>query len=130
MRKVLQQFQTNFRLENMCDMPSRTDECIATLESCVQATVQIIVGQTWASGVIISPNGYILTNAHVMQPYIADNKKIYSTINVKVNQGGEETEYVAKAWIVTTTFWDIALLKLQLDHPRRTFEYLRLANTS
>ncbi|KAL6074500.1 Trypsin domain containing protein, variant 2 [Balamuthia mandrillaris] len=32
--------------------------------------VLVTVGNTWASGIIISNNGYVLTNAHVIRPYL------------------------------------------------------------
>ncbi|KAF9946201.1 hypothetical protein BGZ70_003334 [Mortierella alpina] len=35
-----------------------------------QAVVMVQVGQTWASGVVISKNGHILTNAHVFTSFL------------------------------------------------------------
>ncbi|KAL9652976.1 hypothetical protein ABK040_015491 [Willaertia magna] len=35
----------------------------------------IMVGNTWASGVLLSHNGYILTNAHVFAPFMKRNEE-------------------------------------------------------
>ena len=38
------------------------------VEASSRAVVAIRVGSLWGSGVVVSPTGYVLTNAHIVRP--------------------------------------------------------------
>ena len=77
-----------------------------------------VVPQGAGSGVIISPDGYILTNNHV----IADA----ATVKVTVGQGDNSKEYTART-VGTDPYSDIAVLKVNTEG--RAFPTAQLGNS-
>ena len=72
-----------------------------------------VVPQGAGSGVIISPDGYIMTNNHV----VADS----ATVKVTVGQGDNSKEYTARV-IGTDPVTDIAVIKINPTGPLRPAE--------
>jgi len=67
------------------------------------------------SGVIISPDGYIMTNDHVI--------KNTATVKVTVGQGDSSKEYTARV-VGTDPYTDIAVVKINTDGRRLAFAQL------
>lgn len=67
------------------------------------------------SGVIISPDGYIMTNDHVI--------KNTATVKVTVGQGDSAKEYTARV-VGTDPYTDIAVVKINTDGRRLAFAQL------
>ncbi|KAF9339471.1 hypothetical protein BGZ91_005807 [Linnemannia elongata] len=85
-----------------------------------QAVVMVQVGQTWASGVVISKSGHILTNAHVFTSFL-DNisnrtwPNLRSGISLRVRIDSPQQQL----WVddcelvfVSESCWDVALIKI------------------
>ncbi|KAF9095045.1 hypothetical protein BGX29_009204 [Mortierella sp. GBA35] len=85
-----------------------------------QAVVMVQVGQTWASGVVISKTGHILTNAHVFTSFL-DNisnrtwPNLRSGISLRVRIDSPQQQL----WVddcelvfVSESCWDVALIKI------------------
>ncbi|KAJ3327529.1 hypothetical protein HDU76_011636 [Blyttiomyces sp. JEL0837] len=77
------------------------------METVIRATVLIQIGNTWASGVVITTQGHILTNAHVVSPFVDKGK-----LNAKIRFAGEIIDHVASLLFCSTEYWDLALLKI------------------
>jgi S1-C subfamily serine protease len=76
---------------------------LTAMERAIKSVVTIDHSEGGGSGVIVSKNGYILTNYHV----IKDAKKLTITLN-------DKTTYEAKV-IKTNSNFDVALLKIEAD---------------
>jgi len=96
-----------------------------------RGVVVISIAGTWASGVIISNQGYVITNSHVIKPYVTNesdlpfNGTISSFSNLKIR-----VDYPSKRWIeniqlifCSANIWDIAILKLPQED---NYPYLTL----
>ncbi|KAG0328316.1 hypothetical protein BGZ99_005669 [Dissophora globulifera] len=85
-----------------------------------QAVVMVQVGQTWASGVVISKHGHILTNAHVFTSFL-DNisnrtwPNLRSGISLRVRiDSPQQQQWVddCELVFVSESCWDVALIKI------------------
>ncbi|CAO3571267.1 unnamed protein product [Mortierella alpina] len=85
-----------------------------------QAVVMVQVGQTWASGVVISKNGHILTNAHVFTSFL-DNisnrtwPNLRSGVSLRVRiDSPQQQQWVDECELifVAESCWDVALIKI------------------
>ncbi|GJJ73832.1 peroxisomal leader peptide-processing protease [Entomortierella parvispora] len=91
-----------------------------TLIDARQAVVMVQVGQTWASGVVISKHGHILTNAHVFTSFL-DNisnrtwPNLRSGISLRVRiDSPQQQQWVddCEVVFVSESCWDVALIKI------------------
>ncbi|KAF9115925.1 hypothetical protein BGX27_005807 [Mortierella sp. AM989] len=85
-----------------------------------QAVVMVQVGQTWASGVLISKQGHILTNAHVFTSFL-DNisnrtwPNLRSGISLRVRiDSPQQQQWIddCELVFVSESCWDVALIKI------------------
>ncbi|KAF8967992.1 hypothetical protein BGZ46_000072 [Entomortierella lignicola] len=85
-----------------------------------QAVVMVQVGQTWASGVIISKQGHILTNAHVFTSFL-DNisnrtwPNLRSGVSLRVRiDSPQQQQWIddCELVFVSESCWDVALIKI------------------
>ncbi|KAF9363424.1 hypothetical protein BGX34_004173 [Mortierella sp. NVP85] len=85
-----------------------------------QAVVMVQVGQTWASGVVISKQGHILTNAHVFTSFL-DNisnrtwPNLRSGVSLRVRiDSPQQQQWVDDCDLifVSESCWDVALIKI------------------
>jgi serine protease Do len=95
-----------------------------TIEGCAEcyaeAVVMISSPGGLGSGFIISPDGYCITNYHV----IAQETKIKATVFRKTETGFEQKHYRDVRIIALNPFVDLALLKI--DSPSESFKYAYL----
>lgn len=54
--------------EQPCNVPNRQAVQQVQLASALPSVVAVVAGGSWASGVIISHKGHVLTNAHLLEP--------------------------------------------------------------
>ncbi|KAF9382309.1 hypothetical protein CPB97_007237 [Podila verticillata] len=89
-----------------------------------QAVTMVQVGQTWASGVVISKHGHILTNAHVFTSFL-DNVSnstlptLRSGVSLRVRiDSPQNQQWVDDCDIVfvSESCWDIAIIKIPETH--------------
>lgn len=96
----------------------------STIEQCAlrcgEAVVMISSPGGLGSGFIITPDGYCITNYHV----IAQETKIKATVFRKTETGYEQKHYRDVRIIALNPFADLALLKI--DSPGETFKYVYL----
>ncbi|KAF9918637.1 hypothetical protein BX616_007220 [Lobosporangium transversale] len=85
-----------------------------------QAVVMVQVGQTWASGVIISKQGHILTNAHVFTSFLDNisnrtwpNLRNGVSLRVRIDSP-QQQQWVddCELIFVSESCWDVALIKI------------------
>ncbi|KAI8361544.1 trypsin-like cysteine/serine peptidase domain-containing protein [Mortierella sp. GBAus27b] len=85
-----------------------------------QAVVMVQVGQTWASGVVISKQGHILTNAHVLSSFL-DNisnrtwPSLRSGVSLRVRiDSPQQQQWIddCELIFVSESCWDVALIKI------------------
>ncbi|KAG0095505.1 hypothetical protein BGZ93_005801 [Podila epicladia] len=89
-----------------------------------QAVTMVQVGQTWASGVVISKHGHILTNAHVFASFL-DNvgsqtlPALRAGVSLRVRiDSPQNQQWVDDCDIVfvSESCWDIAIIKIPETH--------------
>ncbi|KAF9434344.1 hypothetical protein BGZ76_008159 [Entomortierella beljakovae] len=89
-----------------------------------QSVVMVQVGQTWASGVIISKHGHILTNAHVFTSFL-DNisnrtwPNLRSGVSLRVRiDSPQQQQWIddCELVFVSESCWDVALIKIPETH--------------
>jgi S1-C subfamily serine protease len=70
------------------------------------------VAYSWASGILISHDGYVLTNAHLFEPHLK-NKKLPegSIINIQLDVSLTEYHRASLVWVSTGPL-DLAIVKL------------------
>ncbi|KAG0364714.1 hypothetical protein BGZ54_007243 [Gamsiella multidivaricata] len=92
----------------------------SSLVNARQAVVMVQVGQTWASGVVVSKNGHILTNAHVFTSFL-DNisnrtwPNLRSGVSLRVRiDSPQQQQWVddCELVFVSESCWDVALIKI------------------
>ncbi|KAF9347748.1 hypothetical protein BGX26_000796 [Mortierella sp. AD094] len=85
-----------------------------------QAVVMVQAGQTWASGVLISKQGHILTNAHVFTSFL-DNisnrtwPNLRSGVSLRVRiDSPQQQQWIddCELVFVSESCWDVALIKI------------------
>ncbi|KAG0342403.1 hypothetical protein BG004_005699 [Podila humilis] len=89
-----------------------------------QAVAMVQVGQTWASGVVISKHGHILTNAHVFTSFLDNvtnrtwpNLRAGISLRVRIDSP-QNQQWVDDCDIVfvSESCWDVAIIKIPETH--------------
>ncbi|RKO89645.1 trypsin-like cysteine/serine peptidase domain-containing protein [Blyttiomyces helicus] len=83
------------------------NDAIRALSDTLRALVLVQVGASWGTGVVVSKKGYILTNAHVIEPFLLDGASILVKLPLAVPRTVQ-----ARLIVASSTFWDIALLRI------------------
>ncbi|KAG0008156.1 hypothetical protein BGZ80_003799 [Entomortierella chlamydospora] len=92
----------------------------SSLVSARQAVVMVQAGQTWASGVLISKQGHILTNAHVFTSFLDNisnrtwpNLRTGVSLRVRIDSP-QQQQWVddCELVFVSESCWDVALIKI------------------
>ncbi|RUS17242.1 trypsin-like cysteine/serine peptidase domain-containing protein [Endogone sp. FLAS-F59071] len=90
---------------------------VATLARTRAAVVLVEVSNTWASGVVVSSDGYILTNAHVFYDFLEEDSpgsphaRLKKWVRIRVRLGERWFDTVILDF-VCLSHWDVALLRL------------------
>ncbi|KAJ3186442.1 Peroxisomal leader peptide-processing protease [Irineochytrium annulatum] len=94
------------------------------LGACSLTTVLITFRTTWASGVLISARGHVVTNAHVLAPFVTkrvDGRWILKEpLRVRISTETTTTTKlhrvvdVSDILFISGTFWDLALIRLPM----------------
>lgn len=71
-------------------------------------------GEATGSGIIISKDGYIVTNNHVIASESSSYYQITEATGIKIHLYGDETEYEAKV-VGSDSYSDLAVLKIEKD---------------
>jgi hypothetical protein len=86
-----------------------------------KAVVSIEVGNTWATGTLISPSGDLITNSHVVQPFLKDVQNNKLKIFVRLSKENFSTNFPfpylvreARLEFASDGSWDVCFLKIQL----------------
>ncbi|KAF9421048.1 hypothetical protein BGZ94_008946 [Podila epigama] len=104
-----------------------------------QAVVMVQVGQTWASGVVISKDGHILTNAHVFTSFLDSvTNRTWPTLRPGVSLRVRIDSPQNQQWVddcdvvfVSESCWDVAVIKIPETHVLRGFlHYMPLRTTN
>lgn len=72
-------------------------------------------GEATGSGIIISKDGYIVTNNHVIASESSSYYQITEATGIKIHLYGDETEYEAKV-VGSDSYSDLAVLKIEKDN--------------
>ncbi|TPX33164.1 acetyl-CoA carboxylase [Synchytrium microbalum] len=83
------------------------------IDKAIQSVVLIRIGFTWATGVVVSTAGHIVTNSHVVKPFM-NGGKMTADIKVRVNWSGPHPSWISgvKCIFASSMDWDIALLQI------------------
>ncbi|KAF9189447.1 hypothetical protein BGZ51_009558 [Haplosporangium sp. Z 767] len=92
----------------------------ATLLHARQSVVMLQIGQAWASGVVISKHGHILTNAHVFTSFLDNvSNRTWPTLRSGLTLRVRIDSPQQQQWIddcelifVSESCWDIAVVKI------------------
>ncbi|KAF9970196.1 hypothetical protein BGZ73_007187 [Actinomortierella ambigua] len=85
-----------------------------------ESVVMVQVGQTWASGVVISKDGHILTNAHVFASFLDNvSNRTWPTLRSGVSLRVRIDNPQQQQWVddcevvfVSDSCWDVAVIKI------------------
>ncbi len=72
-------------------------------------------GEATGSGIIISEDGYIVTNNHVIASESSSYYRITEATGIKIHLYGDETEYDAKV-VGSDAYSDLAVLKIEKEN--------------
>jgi hypothetical protein len=99
-------------------MDKDTDRSTALVADELKSLVLISLSSTWASGVIISPQGYVITSAHVFKSMVEEKSPSLqphlkeATPPIRVRLHGQFDEwYPAKLVFISTSYIDVAVIK-------------------
>ena len=87
-----------------------------------EAVVMVTTPNGLGSGFIISPDGYLITNYHV----VTGETRIKITVFARGEKGYEQTHYKKVKIIALNPYVDLALLKIQAD--KKSFKYTYLGS--
>ncbi len=112
---------------NLINIANYSDTSTAVAEKVLPSVVGITVnyqinsifggsskGEATGSGIIISEDGYILTNNHVISSESSSYYAIQEATGIKINLYNDETSYDATV-IGTDSYTDLAVLKIEKD---------------
>ncbi len=112
---------------NLVNIANYSDTSTAVAEKVLPSVVGITVnyqissifggsskGEATGSGIIISEDGYILTNNHVISSESSSYYAIQEATGIKINLYGDETSYDATV-VGTDSYTDLAVLKIEKD---------------
>ena len=112
---------------NLINIANYSDTSTAVAEKVLPSVVGITVnyqissifggsskGEATGSGIIISEDGYILTNNHVISSESSNYYAIQEATGIKINLYNDETSYDATV-IGTDSYTDLAVLKIEKD---------------
>eukprot|EP00475_Leptophrys_vorax_P002703 TRINITY_DN11515_c0_g1_i1.p1 TRINITY_DN11515_c0_g1~~TRINITY_DN11515_c0_g1_i1.p1 ORF type:complete len:566 (-),score=101.02 TRINITY_DN11515_c0_g1_i1:33-1730(-) len=96
------------------------------LEAAMSKLVSIEVAGTWASGILISSRGIVLTNSHVVQPFIKTGNPIRVRLlprnfQRKSMASGAALWRFADVIFSSNGCWDVAFLQIKTQHSEETF---------
>lgn len=112
---------------NLINIANYSDTSTAVAEKVLPSVVGITVnyqissifggsskGEATGSGIIISEDGYIVTNNHVISSESSNYYAIQEATGIKVNLYNDETSYDATV-VGTDAYTDLAVLKIEKD---------------
>ena len=116
---------SNDKSENLINISDYSDTAISVAEKSLPSVVGITVtyqisslfggsstGEATGSGIIVSEDGYIVTNNHVINSDTSSSFTIAEATGIKVNIYGDSESYEATI-IGTDTYTDLAVLKIE-----------------
>lgn len=89
-----------------------------------EAVVMVTSPGGQGSGFIITPDGYLITNYHV----IARETRIRVTVFIRAESGFEQKSYKKVKIIALNPFVDLALLKIEDEEAEKSFKYVYLGS--
>ncbi|KAF9582170.1 hypothetical protein BGW38_000553 [Lunasporangiospora selenospora] len=113
-------WEENGELAGISMLPIRATLKTTVLMEARQAVVMVQVGQTWASGVVVSKHGHILTNAHVFTSFLDNisnrtHPNLRGGVSLRVRiDSPQQQQWVdgCELVFVSESCWDVALIKI------------------
>eukprot|EP01090_Pellita_catalonica_P016618 TRINITY_DN4806_c0_g2_i1.p1 TRINITY_DN4806_c0_g2~~TRINITY_DN4806_c0_g2_i1.p1 ORF type:complete len:331 (-),score=44.03 TRINITY_DN4806_c0_g2_i1:167-1159(-) len=103
----------DFALEESFTRSPTAQVNLPALQQASRSVVLVLVGSsTWASGVIISASGYVLTNAHVIKSILEQSGNAVK-IRARVDLDDAQMVWYDCDLIFSATFLDVAILKMR-----------------
>lgn len=110
----------------LIDLSDYSDTAVSVAQKVLPSVVGITVtysinslwgestGEATGSGIIISEDGYIVTNNHVIADESSSYYQITEATGIKIHLYGDETEYEAKV-VGSDAYSDLAVLKIEKE---------------
>lgn len=104
-------------LKNYVSFTKETGKAVSAITPIIEQSVVLLeVENSWASGIIVSSEGHIVTNAHLIRPYLSPKllKSFHyrPNVNISIKATIKGKSYSCTLLWISTSYLDVALVKL------------------